>query len=261
VYANSYISSTQTLTKPAINAAAIYSGGDWNHPVCSTGSFTFDNNGSRDTSVGTVNLLPGSAYNCTVYKSSSHVAGNEMGTLSWNPTTQALAISGTLYIDGDLSFGGGAFASYTGTGAIFVNRRVSVSGNSAVCGPGATAVGTPQPHCTGLWNGALGALAIVAVNSGGTTGMTSSSCTTPAAWSMSGTSQLDVVAYVVGCFTQTGTSYVTGPVTTDQAVLAGTPTHTDVPNPPANVPGAAGQTSTSSWGHVVPSSWRQMPAG
>jgi hypothetical protein len=82
---------------------------------------------------------------------------------------------------------------------------------------------------------------------------------------MSGNAQIDVVAFVgttanPGCFQQTGTSYVTGPVTTDQGIIAGTPTHTDVLNPPPNTPGAAGQTTAASWGHVVPSSWRQMPA-
>jgi hypothetical protein len=61
--------------------------------------------------------------------------------------------------------------------------------------------------------------------------------------------------------TQSGNSYVTGPVTTDQAVVAGTPVHTDIPNPPPNTPGAAGSTTLSAWGHVVPSSWRQLPAG
>ena len=59
VYANSYISTAQSLTKPAINAASTYAGGDWNHPVCSTGSFTFDGNGTRDSSVGSITLLPG----------------------------------------------------------------------------------------------------------------------------------------------------------------------------------------------------------
>ena len=62
---------------------------------------------------------------------------------------------------------------------------------------------------------------------------------------MSGNAQIDVVAYVVGCFQQTGTSYVTGPVTTDQGVIAGTPTHTDVTNPPPGTPGAAGSTAAA----------------
>ena len=256
VYANNYLSSAQSLTKPPVDAAGIYAGGDWNHPVCSTGSFTFDGNGTRDSSVGNITILTGSAYNCTVYKTSSHVAGNEMGSMSWNPATKALTVSGTLYLDGNLVMTGGN-ANYTGFGTIYVNGRVAVSGNGTVCGPGATSSGSV---CTGKWNGALGVLAVVVANSGGVSGVTSGSCTSPAAWSMSGNAEIDVLAYVVGCFQQTGTSYVTGPVTTDQGLISGTPTHTDIPNPPPNVPGASGYTTTASWGHVVPSSWRQMPA-
>ena len=257
VYANNYLSSAQSLSKPPVDAAGIYAGGDWNHPVCSTGSFTFDGNGTRDSSVGNITLLPGSAYNCTVYKTTSHVAGNEMGSMSWNPATKALTVSGTLYLDGNLVMTGGN-ANYTGFGTIYVNGRVAISGNGTVCGPGATSSGSV---CTGKWNGALGVLAVVVANSGGVSGVTSGSCTSPAAWSMSGNAEIDVLAYVVGCFQQSGTSYVTGPVTTDQGLISGTPTHTDIPNPPPNVPGASGSTTTASWGHVVPSSWRQMPAG
>ena len=60
---------------------------------------------------------------------------------------------------------------------------------------------------------------------------------------MSGNAQIDVLAYVVGCYSQTGTSYVTGPVTTDQGVMSGTPKHTDVLNPPPGTPGGPGQTA------------------
>src|SRR4051794_28273928 len=52
VYADTSVAATQTMTKPAVNPAGIYAGGDWSHPVCSTGSFTFDGNTTRDTSVG-----------------------------------------------------------------------------------------------------------------------------------------------------------------------------------------------------------------
>ena len=151
-----------------------------------------------------------------------------MGSMSWNPATKALVVSGTLYLDGNLVMSGGN-ANYTGTGTIYVNGRVAISGNMTVCGPGATSSGST---CTGKWNAALGALAIVAVERRrGVTGITSGSCTSPAGWSMSGNAQIDVLAYVVGCFQQTGTSYVTGPVTTDQGVISGTPTHTDVTEP------------------------------
>ena len=257
VYANNYIVTPQSLTKPPIDAAGTYAGGDWNHPVCSTGSFTFDGNATRDSSVGSITLLPASAYNCTVYKTSSHVAGNEMGTLSWNPATKALSASGIIYLDGNLIMTGGN-ANYTGTAAIYVNGRVSISGNMTICGPGAAVSGST---CTGTWNADLGALAIMAVNAGGVTGLTGgsppTSCVSPAAWTMIGNAQIDVLAYVVGCFSQTGTSYVTGPVTTDQGAMSGTPKHTDVPNPPPGTPGGPGETVTASWGHVVPGSWRQ----
>jgi hypothetical protein len=258
VYAVSHPATSQPLTKPPLDAAGTYAGGDWNHPVCSTGSFTFDGNGTRDSSVGSITLLPASAYNCTVYKSSSHVAGNEMGTMSWNPATKALAVSGTIYLDGNLIMSGGN-ANFTGTGVIYVNGRVGISGNMTICGPGAAVSGST---CTGNWNATLGALAVVAVNAGGVSGINIGTglCNTTAAWAMAGNAQLDVLAYVVGCYQQTGTSYVTGPVTTDQGAIAGTPKHTDVLNPPPGTPGAPGNTATASWGHVIPSSWRQMPA-
>jgi Tfp pilus assembly protein PilX len=263
VYANSYIQSAQTLTKPPVDASGIYASGDWNNPVCSTGSFTFDNNGTRNSSVGTVDLLSGPSYSCTVYKDSSHVAGNEEGTLTWNAALKKLTISGTLYIDGNLAFAGGDIATYTGTGVIYVNGTVSISGNSAFCGPGDSLIGSSPYGCTGTWNPDAstggGAIGVVAVNSGGTTGITSGLCTPTAAWSMSGNAQLDILAYVNGCFQESGTSFVTGPVTTDQAVVAGTPTHTNVPSPPPDMPGAASTTTVSSWGYVVPGSWRQIP--
>ena len=68
-----------------------------------------------------------------------------MGTLSWNPATKALAVSGILYLDGNLVMSGGN-ANLTGTGTIFVNGRVSISGNMTMCGPGAAVSGST---CTG----------------------------------------------------------------------------------------------------------------
>ena len=78
---------------------------------------------------------------------------------------------------------------------------------------------------------------------------------------MSGNAQIDVLAYVVGCYPQTGTSYVTGPVTTDQGVMCRHSQAHRRAEPAPGTPGAAGPDGTASWGHVVPSSWRQMPAG
>ena len=143
-----YLVTPQLLTKPPVDAAGIYAGGDWNHPVCSTGSFTFDNNGTRDSSVGSITILRAARTTARCTRASSHVAGNEMGTLSWNPATKALAVSGIIYLDGNLVMSGGN-ANYTGTGTIYVNGRVAISGNMTVCGPGAAVSGST---CTGKWD-------------------------------------------------------------------------------------------------------------
>ena len=254
-----YIQSAQTLTKPPIDAAGIYSQGDWNQPVCSTGSFTFDNNGTRNTSVGTFHLVGNPDFNCTVYKDSSHVAGNEEGTLAWSNATKTLTASGTLYIDGNLAFTGGDIGKYVTVGqgaAIYVDGTVSVSGNSAFCAPGRSLIASSPYGCTGTWNtdpsSGGGGISISAVNAGNVTGCS------PAAWSMSGNAAIDVITFVTGCFSESGTSYVTGPVTTDQAVVAGTPDHFSYPDPPPDTPGAKQETTASAWGSVVPSTWSQQ---
>lgn len=109
VYAASYTGPSPNLTKPTIDPAARYSEGLWNSPVCTTGSFTFDNDATRNMSVGTVELFPSSAYDCRVYDAS----GTQVGRLAWNPGTGALTITGLIYIDGDLSMNSNTAAGYT----------------------------------------------------------------------------------------------------------------------------------------------------
>ena len=151
-----------------------------------------------------------------------------MGTLSWNPATKALAVSGILYLDGNLVMSGGN-ANYTGTGTIFVNGRVAISGNMTVCGPGAAVSGST---CTGTWNAALGALAVVAVNSGGVSGLTGPGRAPPRLpGACRGTPRSTSSPTSSAAIQQTGTSYVTGPVTTDQGVISGTPNPHRRPEP------------------------------
>ncbi len=248
VYADSYPNTTSTLTKPTIDPDGTYASGDWNHPVCSTGSFTFDNNGTRNTSVGTVDILTASSYTCTVYKDNNHVAGNEEGTLSWNAATKVLNISGIIYIDGNLQFAGGDQATYTGFGALYVDGTVTTNGNSAFCGPGATVNGS---SCNGLWDATQGAIFIMAVNHNSVV----------PAWQMNGNAEFNVGLYIVGTFAESGTAKVTGPVVTDKATVSGTADQTDVTNPPPGVPGAGGSSTTSSWGNVIKGTWQQLPTG
>jgi Tfp pilus assembly protein PilX len=245
VYASSYTATQSTLTKPPVYPDAEYASGRWNSPVCSVGSFTFDDDTTRNTSVGAIDLFPSSSYDCTVYDSSGLTV---VGRMAWNDSTDTLTVDGKVFLDGNLALNGGDQAQYDAHfGSIFVNGTVSTNGNSTICGPGATVNGST---CDGLWDADLGALGIVALNASGLS----------PAWTMSGNAEYNVLAYVVGHFEETGTARVTGPVVTDTAIVAGTPDHTADSDPPPDMPGASTTTTAATWG-AVPGSWRQLPNG
>ncbi len=239
VYANAYSSTPSTLTKPTVDPAGVYASGNWNAPVCSVGTFTFDNNATRNASLGTVALLQNLArptFDCTVFNPSGT---NVVGRLAWDASARLLTIDGTIFIDGGLSFSGNEQVRYQGFGTIYANGSVSSSGNTAVCGPPSTPSGST---CTGTWNPSTGALQIVALNG----------------WAMSGNSEMGIIAYVVGHYTGSGNAVVTGPVITDTASLSGNAEFTPVPTPPPGAPGAATVTQTVGSWHVVPGTWRQL---
>ncbi len=249
VYADTYSNVPLTISKPYADAVGTYAKGDWKNPVCSTGSFTFDNDTTRNTSVGDFTMMTGSSYNCTVYKAGlPHVSGNELGTLAWNAATKQLTISGVIYVDGNLKFNGGDNGTYSGFGALWVNGTVSTNGNSALCGPPST-LGASQGTCSGTWDGSVAAMTITAVNANNSS----------PGWQMNGTAEIDAAAYVNGLFAESGTAFVTGPVITDSASLTGTPKHTDVTNPPPNTPGGPETSVVATWGHVIKGTWRQCP--
>lgn len=236
VYADAYSSTPSTITKPTVDPAAVYASGQWNAPTCSVGSFVFDNNTTRNTSVGSVNII-GSASNfdCTVTNPSGTTT---IGRLAWDASTKVLTISGTVFIDANLSISGTSQARYTGTGTIYMNGSVSVSGTSSLCGPPATPSGST---CSGQWDPSTGALEIVALNG----------------WSNSGNSELNVIAFVVGSYSGSGTSYVTGPVIADSATMSGNTKFTPITIPPPGAPGVTTAVTSTTWS-VVPGTWRQV---
>ena len=240
VYANSYISTAQSLTKPAVNAAGRTPAGTGTIRSAARDPSRSTATATRDSSVGSITLLTGSAYNCTVYKTTSHVAGNEMGTLSWNPATKALAASGILYLDGDLVMSGGN-ANFTGTGTIYVNGRVAISGNMTICGPGAAVSGST---CTGKWNAALGALAVVAVNAGGVVAASRPARAPPRPrGACPGNAQIDVLRVRRRLLPANRYLVRHRPGHDRSGRHRRNPEHTDVPNPPPSTPGAAGSTA------------------
>ena len=150
-------------TKPPIYPGTTYALGKWSTPTCSTGSFIFDNNTTRDSSIGTVDLFPSTAYDCRVYNASSI----EVGRLAWN-RTHSLIVTGTIFIDGSLKMNSNTAAGYTtpsGTtplgATIYVNETVSMNGTASLCGPPSVPNGG---GCSGHWDGTYGAIVVVAVN-------------------------------------------------------------------------------------------------
>jgi hypothetical protein len=238
VYSNAYSSTPSALTKPTADAAAVYASGNWNSPVCSLGSFTFDGDTTLNASLGSVDLLQSNtrpSFDCTVW---NPAGTSQIGRLAWNLATKVLTISGTILIDGGLSFSGQTSATYTGFGSIYANGLVTTTGQAAICGPPAVPNGS---SCTGNWLPALGALAIIALNG----------------WSMSGQSEFNVIAYVNGAFSATGGAVVTGPAIADTATLSGNGKFATVTTVPPGTPGAASSVTTTTW-KVLPGSWRQL---
>jgi hypothetical protein len=240
VYANGYDSVAQTSVKPNVDLASVYAGANWNSPTCTTGSFVFDNNTTRNMSVGTFSLDSGSNYSCTV-------AGAGGGTLAYNKTTKVLTVSGTIFVDGNLSVGSGTSITYAGSGAIYVNGTVTTKGN--ICGPGRTPSGNV---CNGTWNtdsdAGGGVLEIVAGNANGASN----------GWTNGANGQLDVDAFIVGGYDGSGGGIVTGPIITDLADITGGGGLFVPAPPPPEGPGVEEIVDPSSWS-LKPSTWQQVP--
>jgi hypothetical protein len=237
--------------KPTIDAAAVYSTGDWDSASCSTGSFTFDSDGTRNgttnvTRPGDVssknNPIGGSSYSCTIPKAGG---GGNVGSLAWDNTTKTLTINGTIWIDGNINLVGNYNAKYAGNGTIYVNGVVSETGTVYVCGPGSA--GSGAGSCNGtLWNPSLGQLGMVAINPSGAS----------SGYQFTGNGQWDLTALAVGAIVNTGNVVMTGPVIADSGSFTGNMGFIIPGTPPTGAP-ATTTTSVSGWA-VVPGSWKQL---
>jgi hypothetical protein len=244
VYANSYSSTPGTLVKPTINAASIYSSGMWSAPVCTTGSFTFDNDSTRNLSVGNANLFGGS-YDCKVYDQTGTTL---IGRLAYSSSTKTLTIAGTIFIDGNISWssGGSNNVSYTGDGTIYLDGSFSSSGNELCGPPAAPGNGT----CTGngsSWDPTQGKLMIAAINAANAS----------PGFNLSGSGELDIFAYTNGAFSESGGGQVTGPVLADSAAITGSPKIKVPTVAPSGAPGAAQTVTSHNWKFVA-GGWREL---
>jgi Tfp pilus assembly protein PilX len=228
VYANTYSQTPVTLVKPPVYPDVVYSAANWSAPSCSVGSFTFDTNTTRNSSVGTVDFPPNSNFDCSFY-SGANLVGRLACTCTGNP--KSVTIQGTIFIDAN-KFNLSSF-NYQGFGSIYVNGWLNGTANAKVCGP-------PNFSCVSNgWDGSVGDILFVAVNAGNN--IPGFDLTSAKGW-------YDIDAYVNGKFDNTGGSTVTGSVLADSGNIAG--------SAGVSRPGPAPAGSPVAW-NLIPGVWQQ----
>ena len=256
VYAANYTGPSQNIPKPPVDPQGKYDSGDWDNPVCTTGSFTFDNNATRDTSAGTPDLFPSSNYDCKVWNT-AHTA--YIGRLAWNNSTHVLTGSGLIYVDGDLHMNSNSAASYVTPAlnagdplglSLYVDGTVDMNGTASLCGP--PSVPSGGGCSTPGWSASAGAIVLTAVNHQGNNNPLA------VGWSANGNTYYDLAAYVVGNYKTNGSSGITGPVICDTADVKGNGSQTDVSDPPPDTPGSSYTNPGSTDWAVIPATWQQL---
>jgi hypothetical protein len=195
------------------------------------------------------------SFDCRYYDSS----GNLVGQLKWAfPSscgaapasgTADLTISGTVFIDGNLSFSGCDYAVYQGRGTIYVNGTVNFANGAKVCAKPIS--GSP---CNGNYDQSQNLLELVALNAGNQA----------SGFTMSGGTTYEGVAFTNGVFNEGNGAVLNGPVIADRATMSGNAQLRTTVNPPSGSPGAATTTTTTtqgpdqvSWSGVA-GSWQQL---
>jgi hypothetical protein len=152
VYATTTDASPTVLTKPPVDLSGTAASANLG-PMhgCDVGSVPwggFDNNTNHlDQSLGTINLVPATHYDCKALDSS----GNVVGEIGWDGTT--LTIAGTIFLDGNIAFGQQNVVVYKGKATIYASGSISIAQKSTICGTAA---------CDTTWDTSKNLLAWVA---------------------------------------------------------------------------------------------------
>ena len=127
--------------------------------ACAAGGLAasnFDNDTTQNGTNASFELLPGSSYTCVSQN------GASVGQMSWNNTTKMLTITGSVFLDGNLTIS--QSGTYTGTGVIEANGTITFNGNG-------TAFCATSPCNFTNWQGSSGnnsMLTLVALKSSAT---------------------------------------------------------------------------------------------
>jgi len=256
-----YYSDASTISGAGCNANPLNGAQQSTYPNSWTAT-TFkqrvlDGNATRNTSVGNVHLLElvdrssvaNNSFDCRLYGAD----GTLLSRLAWTfpagcsgPGT--LIVQGSVFIDGNLNFDNCDYAVYQGRGTIYVNGTVTFGGGAKVCAQPIS--GNP---CLGNYNPSQNLLEIVANNA---------SNAAPG-FDLGGAGRFEGIAYTNGQFNAGNGASFNGNVTADSATFSGA---ADLKSavPPSSAPGASYTTTTTvsgpdtvSW-DAVPGSWQQL---
>jgi len=134
VWADQYITTPPTLTKPVIDLATWYQNAmPGPKAACTSTTGTppaFDTNTTQDGLAGTINLTPAQAYDCKYVDS----FGQTQGEIKWTPGSPgSLDVSGVMFFDGNLNWTTNAV--YHGRATIYFGGTINFSTNNAyLCG-------------------------------------------------------------------------------------------------------------------------------
>jgi Tfp pilus assembly protein PilX len=191
---------TDGLTKPPVDLAYWYQNA-YPGPAhgCTQGSFPggFDTNNVMDGSRGTVDLAPNQAYDCKVLDPQGNLVG-EIGYTPGSPGT--LTISGTIFIDGNISFANLNNIVYKGRATIYASGTVTISNQTTLCG---------VAGCNSSWDANQNLLAFVAGSSTASTG-----------FSIANNSTFQGAVYAVNDYNEGNSVTMWGPVIARQLFVA-----------------------------------------
>jgi hypothetical protein len=212
VYATTSTSVPTGLSKPAADFDYWYANAaPGPKRPCTTGSVPggFDNDTVRNNSRPTFDLTPSTAYSCRTYDG----AGKLIGELTWRPISPdlpsagwALRISGTIFVDGDVTMN--ANAIYVGKATLYASGRFTLGQEAKLCG---------IAGCTSSWAPATNLLAVVAGYSPGDS------------VTIANQAVFQGAIYAVGDYRETNNSTVWGPIIANRLFLQNSTMNYHVP--------------------------------
>jgi Tfp pilus assembly protein PilX len=231
IWASTIGTTPPDLTKPTIDLPRWYAEaplGPMSNCTTLTGSGFpgFDNNTTRDVSLGTVDITPSTAYDCQ----KKDGAGNLLAQIKWvpgsNPSqTGELTISGTIYFDGNVTWSNLSLIDYDGRATIYASGKLVIKNQADLCGVAA---------CDATWDPSQDFLAFVAGS------MISETSTDPLSGDVGNRVQFQGSIYTVNDYDQDNNTTIWGPVIARNATITNSGLFKSLPgsfgDPPPGLP-------------------------